>query len=167
MTVSLQHTPPEDVLEIMTSRSDSLLEKMYSAKGLSLFSRKIINFTVDLLGIFGQLHRVNELYGIEGVVNVHDRQNWTKNFLLHDWVRRLYVHENRRLDVLVVCICFAANSDIPVLQKGRYASGNEKLLKCALRHAASTCAIFYIDLDANCQSKNCHQNSKLTGNSPD
>lgn len=49
MTVSLQHTPPEDVLEIMTLRSESLLEKMYSAKGLSLLSKNIIKFKTKSL----------------------------------------------------------------------------------------------------------------------
>lgn len=51
MTVSLQHTPPEDVFEIMTLRSESLLEKMYIARGLSLLSRNITNVTSDWLDI--------------------------------------------------------------------------------------------------------------------
>lgn len=71
-------------------------------------------------------HRVDELYGIEGVLNVHDRQDWPKNFFLHDRVGRLDIDENRWLDELVSRICFAANGDVPVLQKACDASGNEK-----------------------------------------
>lgn len=125
MTVSLQHTPPEDVFEIMTLRSESLLEKMYKARGLSLLSRNIVNVT-GLTFHFGDSHRVDELYGIEGVLNVHDRQNRAEDFFLHDRVSRLHVNKNGRLDILVGRVCFAADSDIPVLQKACDASGNEK-----------------------------------------
>lgn len=109
MTVSLQQTPPDCVLEMMMLRSDSFSLKMYIANGLSLNTGS----ESDGRGseIFRNLLRVDEFDGIEGVLNVHDGQKRAEDFILHDRVGRLDVDQNGGLDESLVRVDFSTDGD--------------------------------------------------------
>lgn len=123
MIVSLTQIPPDDVFDIITSRSDLLLLKMYRASGLSLLSEdceinlirnveliKLKNkFDAQLSDSYSQ--RVNKLRRIVDILDRNHRQNWSKDLIAHHCISFLDIDENRRLDELVDWISFSADRD--------------------------------------------------------